>query len=61
MQIKIIKDDDKYDFEEQVNKAIYKKVIQDIKFSVAPDIHSGNFGGSYSAGETYYAMIIYEN
>ena len=61
MRIKIIKNDNKYDFEERVNNAIYEEMIQDIKFSVTPDIHNSGLGGSYSSGEMYYAMIIYAN
>lgn len=60
MRVRIVESDNVYDFEKKVNEMLYQgSIVQDIKFSVASDIHSGRFGGSYSAGEIYYAMIIY--
>ncbi len=59
--IEIIEENNKYDFERLVAKAIENRAVADIKFAVTPDIHSSSgFGGSYSAGETYYAMIMFE-
>lgn len=59
--IEIIEKDNKWDFEREVKDAIENRSVIDIKFAVTPDIHSSSgFGGSYSSGETYYAMIIFE-
>lgn len=58
--IEIIEKDSKWDFEEEVAKAVEGRAVIDIKFAVTPNVHSGSFGGAYSAGETYYAMIIFE-
>ena len=58
--VEIIEENNKYDFEREVNKAIEHKSVRDIKFAVTPDIDSTGFGGSYSSGEKYYAMIIFE-
>lgn len=60
-QIKIVEKDNKWDFEEEVNKILKREKVVDIKFSVAPDIHSGSFGNSYSSGGVYYAMLIIED
>lgn len=59
-KIKIITEDNKNDFEEEVEYALRRKEVADIKFAVTPNIHSTGLGGSYSSGETYYAMIIYK-
>lgn len=58
--IEIIEDNNKWDFERKVNRATEHKNVVDIKFAVTPDIHSTGFGGAYSSGEKYYAMVIYE-
>lgn len=58
--IKIIEENNKWDFEREVKNAIKHRSVIDIKFAVTPDIHSTGFGGSYSSGEKYYAMIIFE-
>lgn len=58
--IEIIEENSKYDFEDSVKEAIRHRAVLDIKFSVTPDIHSTGLGGSYTSGEKYYAMIIYE-
>ena len=58
--IQIIEENSKWDFEKEVKKAIEHRAVIDIKFTVTPDIHSTGFGGSYSSGEKYYAMIIFE-
>ena len=58
--VEIIEENSKYDFERKVNRAIEHKDIRDIKFAVTPEIHSTGIGGSYSSGEKYYAMIIFE-
>lgn len=60
MNIKIIKSESKMNFEEEIEEAIKDRNVADIKFIVNPTIHSSTFGGSYSSGETYYAMIIFE-
>lgn len=57
--IEIIENDNKWDFEEEVQRAIKNRGVIDIKFAVTSDVHSTGFG-SYSSGETYYAMIIFE-
>lgn len=58
--IEIIENNSKWDFEREVSKTIEGRSVLDIKFAVTPNVHSGSFGGAYSAGETYYAMIIFE-
>ena len=58
--VEIIEENNKWDFEKEVARAIEHRTVIDIKFAVTPDIHSGSFGGSYSSGEKYYAMIIFE-
>ena len=58
--VEIIEENNSYDFEREVNRAIEHKNVRDIKFAVTPDIHSTGFGGAYSSGEKYYAMVIYE-
>ena len=58
--VEIIKENNKWDFEKKISKAIGHKKVVDIKFAVIPEIHSTGFGGSYSSGEKYYAMIIFE-
>ena len=60
MNIKIIESESKMDFEEKIEEATKDRNVADIKFIVNPEIHSSTFGGSYSAGEKYYAMIIFE-
>lgn len=60
MNIKIIESESKMDFEEKIEEATKDRNVVDIKFIVNPEIHSSTFGGSYSAGEKYYAMIIFE-
>lgn len=60
MNIKIIKSESKRNFEEEIEEIIKDRNVADIKFIVNPTIHSSTFGGSYSSGETYYAMIIFE-
>ena len=60
MNIKIIESESKMDFEEKIEEATKDMNVVDIKFIVNPEIHSSAFGGSYSAGEKYYAMIIFE-
>lgn len=58
--IEIIENDNKWEFEDEVKEALRNRSVIDIKFAVTPDVHSTGFGGSYSSGETYYAMIIFE-
>lgn len=60
MNIKIIESESKRNFEEEIEEVTKNKNIADIKFIVNPTIHSSTFGGSYSSGEKYYAMIIFE-
>lgn len=60
MNIKIIKSESKRNFEEEIEETTKDRNVADIKFIVNPTIHSSTFGGSYSSGETYYAMIIFE-
>lgn len=62
MRVRIIESNNKYDFELEINKMLYQgSKVQDIKFSVAPDIHSDSFVSPYSSGAIYYAMIMYED
>ena len=56
----IIEENNKWDFEKEVKRAIEHRAVIDIKFAVTPEIHSTGMGGSYSSGEKYYAMIIFE-
>lgn len=60
MNIKIIESESKRNFEEEIEEFTKGKNVADIKFIVNPTIHSSTFGGSYSSGEKYYAMIIFE-
>ena len=60
MDIKIIESESKRNFEEEIEEVTKNKNVADIKFIVNPTIHSSTFGGSYSSGEKYYAMIIFE-
>ena len=60
MNIKIIESESKRNFEEEIEEFTKGKNVDDIKFIVNPTIHSSTFGGSYSSGEKYYAMIIFE-
>ena len=55
----IIQSESRHDFEKMVNSKVHLRNVKDIKFCVNADIHSSMCGGSYSSGETYYAMIIY--
>ena len=54
----IIEEESCIRFENNINRACRNKNVLDIKFAVTPETHSSGFG-SYSAGEKYYAMIIY--
>lgn len=60
-KIEIIEENNRFDFTEKlesfINDDYYE--IKDIKFAVTPRIHSG-ISSSYSSGERYYAMIMYE-
>lgn len=58
--IEIIEENNKWDFKRKVEKAIEHRSVINIKFAVTPDIDLTGFGGSYSSGEKYYAMVIYE-
>ena len=58
--VEIIEENNKWDFEKEVVRAIEHRAVIDIKFAVTPEIHSTGMGGSYSSGEKYYAMIIFE-
>ena len=58
--VEIIEENNKWDFEKEVKRAIKHRTVIDIKFAVTPDIHSTGFGVSYSSGEKYYAMIIFK-
>lgn len=58
--VEIIEENNKWNFKKEVKRAIEHRVVIDIKFAVTPEIHSTGFGGSYSSGEKYYAMIIFE-
>lgn len=58
--VEIIEENNKWDFEKEVKRAIKYRAVIDIKFAVTPEIHSTGMGGSYSSGEKYYAMIIFE-
>lgn len=58
--VEIIEENNKWNFKKEVKRAIEHRAVIDIKFAVTPEIHSTGFGGSYSSGEKYYAMIIFE-
>ena len=58
--VEIIEENNKWDFEKEVKRTIEHRAVIDIKFAVTPEIHSTGIGGSYSSGEKYYAMIIFE-
>ena len=55
----VIQEDDGIDFKNEIEKFINIQNVIDIKFAVTPNIESGGFS-SYSLGQVYYAMIIYE-
>lgn len=57
--VEIIENDNLWEFKNEINKLICKGNVKDIKFCVNPKIHAG-YSSSYSCGENYYAMIIYE-
>lgn len=59
-RIDIITTDNIVEFEHEVNKKIRTSNVKDIKFCVNPEIKS-SYGSSYSNGEQYYAMVIYED
>lgn len=59
--VDIVKSDSSIELGHEVNERIAGKAVKDIKFCVNANIHSSMGGGSYSSGEEYYAMIIYEN
>lgn len=58
-RVEIIESESNYELQEKINKCISRGNVKDIKFCVNPEIH-GSYGSSYSSGEMYYAMIIYE-
>ena len=58
--VEIIEENNKWNFKKEVKRAIEHRAVIDIKFAVTPEIHSTGFGGSYSSGEKYYAMINFE-
>ena len=58
--VEIIEENNKWNFKKEVKRAIEHRAVIDIKFAVTPEIHSTGIGGSYSSGEKYYAMIIFE-
>ena len=57
--VEIVESDNKWDFKREIDKHISRGNVKDIKFCVNPEI-KGSYGSSYSSGEMYYAMIIYE-
>ena len=58
--IDIITTDNIVEFEHEIDKRIRTKNVKDIKFCVNPEIKQG-YGASYSSGNRYYAMVIYED
>ena len=58
--IEIVETEDRWEFEEEIKRITRNRSVIDIKFAVTPNVHSTGLGGSYSAGEKYYAMIIFE-
>ena len=59
-EVVIVKSESRYDFEKMVNEKVRRRNVKDIKFCVNPKIKS-SYGSSYSNGEQYYAMVIYED
>lgn len=58
--IEIVEGGSKWELEEEIKKITRNRSVIDIKFAVTPNIYSTGLGGSYSAGEKYYAMVIFE-
>ena len=59
--VKVVESESRGDFEFEITKIIERaKEPPQIHFAATPDIHSGSFGGSYSSGSVYYALVIYE-
>lgn len=57
--IEIVETEDRWEFEEEIKRITRNRSVIDIKFAVTPNIHSTGLGSSYSAGERYYAMVIF--
>ena len=59
--VKVIESESRIEFEGKITEIIQRaKQLPQIYFSAIPDIHSGSFGGAYSSGAVYYALVIYE-
>lgn len=58
--VEVVENEDKWEFEKEISDMIKGRSVIDIKFAVTPEICTGSFGDSYSVGEKYYAMIIFE-
>lgn len=59
MKVQIFKDDDENYLKNKINRFIENKNIIDIKFHVNNNIHSG-YNSSFSSGEYYYTLIMYD-
>lgn len=60
MSVEMLRSDSMYELQRKINECISKREVKDIKFCVNPKIHS-SYTSSYSSGEYYFAMIIYES
>ena len=60
IKVEIIKNDDEFDFANELENFMANNNVIDIKFAVTPIIN-GSLGSSYSNGEIYYAMIRYNS
>lgn len=58
--IQIIKENDEWEFKEEIEQAIRGRSVVDIKFSTVPEIAPSGLGGSYTKEIVYYAMILFE-
>ena len=57
--VRVIHKESKIEFEAELDNVIRNRTVKDIKFCVNPVI-KGSYGSSYSYGEEYYAMVIYD-
>lgn len=57
--VRVVHEESKIEFETELDKLIKNRTVKDIKFCVNPVI-KGSYGSSYSYGEEYYALVIYD-
>ena len=57
--VRVVQKESRFEFEQELNEIIERRAVKDIKFCVNPKI-KGSYGSSYSSGEEYYALVIFE-